>query len=762
MTPESWPATAVTVGHVLGDHLWQSTGFFGVIAVLALALKPNGPRVRCWLWLAASLKFLVPFGALIALGTHLSWRSAAPSPPAQVMVLMDALTQPLSGSVPLAATTPALAPNPLARAVPSGLIGLWCLGSAFMLGRWFIGSRRVMRVVRNSTVVESGKEFELLRNLEHRAGMTRSLPLLRCDDSIEPGVFGIVRPTLLWPRTLSARLTDAQVEAILAHELAHVRRHDNLTAATHMIVEALFWFYPLVWWIGARLVDERERACDQDVLELGSDPESYAESIVKTCEFYAESPLTCVSGVTGSDLKRRIERIMRGDATLRLSVAKKVVLGLTALMLLAAPVSIGAMRSRQSAPTNPVVTPNQRAPQPMFAVASVKPNASGDVRVVAPPPQPGGRYTATNIPLDLLIAVAYQPLQRYEIAGVPDWAKTTRFDIEAKADGNPPAAQIWLMLQSLLAGRFKLAAHKETRQQSIYALTAVNGQRLGAQLRRHTDNSGCVEPVPGRATPAPDPTRPLPKPPCGAFSGAPALGRLAAQDVTLDTVGRALSGQVGRMVLDRTGLSGTFDLTLEWTPERRSPGIDASAGDPPLSAGSASIFTAVEEQLGLKLVPTTGPVDVLVIDHVEHPTDDNADPSKPSPTAPTQGQAGQTRWIQDSSDHFECFYQAAARSQIDEVLRETERAYNSVSTGLRHDLPFRPALIVFGNRANAQRASALDQLVASVGSLPASEQRVLVSADMTVDQRTAELTRQIREMFNRDIGAPTDTPRPAR
>lgn len=81
------------------------------------------------------------------------------------------------------------------------------------------------------------------------------------------------------------KLTDAQLESVIAHELCHVRRHDNLAAALHMLVEAVFWFHPLVWWIGARLVDERERACDEEVVRLGSDPQIYAESILKVCEF---------------------------------------------------------------------------------------------------------------------------------------------------------------------------------------------------------------------------------------------------------------------------------------------------------------------------------------------------------------------------------------------------------------------------------------------------------------------------------------------
>ncbi len=99
------------------------------------------------------------------------------------------------------------------------------------------------------------------------------------------------------------RLTPSQLEAVLAHELCHVRRRDNLTSVIHMIVEAVFWFHPLVWWIGARLVEERELACDEEVLRLGSEPRVYAEGILNVCKLYVESPLRCVSGVTGSNLE---------------------------------------------------------------------------------------------------------------------------------------------------------------------------------------------------------------------------------------------------------------------------------------------------------------------------------------------------------------------------------------------------------------------------------------------------------------------------
>ena len=103
---------------------------------------------------------------------------------------------------------------------------------------------------------------------------------------IEPGVFGVFRPVLLLPEGIAQRLTPDQLRAVVAHEMSHVRRRDNVANAIHMLAEALFWFHPLVWWIERRLLDEQERACDEEVLREGGDPQVYAESIMRICEFY--------------------------------------------------------------------------------------------------------------------------------------------------------------------------------------------------------------------------------------------------------------------------------------------------------------------------------------------------------------------------------------------------------------------------------------------------------------------------------------------
>ncbi len=160
---------------------------------------------------------------------------------------------------------------------------------------------------------------------------------------LEPGVVGFFRPILLLPAGIVERLTPLQLQAVLAHEMCHVRRRDNLTSAIHMMVEAVFWFHPFVWYIGARMVEERERACDEAVLSLGGEPRDYAEGILSVCKLYVESPLVCVSGVTGANLKRRIEAIIANRTGQRLNRVKKFVLASAGVAVLVGPVVLGLM-----------------------------------------------------------------------------------------------------------------------------------------------------------------------------------------------------------------------------------------------------------------------------------------------------------------------------------------------------------------------------------------------------------------------------------
>ncbi|HXE12019.1 MAG TPA: M56 family metallopeptidase, partial [Bryobacteraceae bacterium] len=263
----------------LANHLWQSTLFAAAAALLALALRKNRAQTRYTLWLIASLKFLVPFALLIAAGAHLRWPAAAPIATPTFSVAVQQIGQPftareISTSVLMPAVSNAWNP------VITILFSIWFVGFAAVLLSWW---RRWMRI---RTIVRAASPLPL----------ETSVPVLSSPTLLEPGVFGIFRPVLLLPEGITGHLSARHLESIFAHELCHVRRRDNLAAAIHMFVEALFWFHPLVWWIGARMMEERERACDEEVLRLGNQPQVYAESILKACQFYLESPLACISG----------------------------------------------------------------------------------------------------------------------------------------------------------------------------------------------------------------------------------------------------------------------------------------------------------------------------------------------------------------------------------------------------------------------------------------------------------------------------------
>lgn len=265
----------------LGNHLWQSTAFCVLAALLAFALRKNSARMRYWIWSIASVKFLIPFSLLVSVGGHFAWPRAVPVARPVVSAVVGEIARPFLQAEPTAVALP------LHRdSLPVVLLTLWACGLLTVALRWWGRWRRVRIAVR------AGRTLPL----------KASIPVLALPSLLEPGVFGMFRPVVL-PEGITDRLTPAHLEAIVAREMCHVRRRDNLAAAIHMAVEAVFWFHPLVWWIGARLAEERECACDEEVLRLGSEPGVYAESILKTCQFYLESPLTCVSGITGLDLK---------------------------------------------------------------------------------------------------------------------------------------------------------------------------------------------------------------------------------------------------------------------------------------------------------------------------------------------------------------------------------------------------------------------------------------------------------------------------
>ena len=598
----------------LANHLWQSSLFAVMAGLLAIALRRNRAAVRFWIWFSASVKFFLPFALLITFGSRFD---PAPAPrqaaPAVVSIAITQLAIPLPDPPPAPIQTPATLDW-----LPVAAFAVWACGFGCVALMRFRGWLRIRQAVR------AGSRIEVSVGVE-----AWSVPGI-----LEPGVVGLWRSILLLPAGMAERLTAAQLNAIVQHELCHVRRRDNLYAALHMAVEAAFWFHPLVWWIGARLVDERERACDEEVLRLGSEPGVYAEGILNVCRMYVESPLACVSGVSGADVKRRIEAILSNRPALHLNSGRKAALALAATAALVFPVAIGVMNVR----------PGQAQQiRPKFEVASIK--LSNDCGEPASAPQGNGLQkksgggpgpasparvhvcgTLEDLIQDAFVTFkdGYENrnggrLNRPPLVGGPAWARSDMYVIDAKAEGSPGIGVMRsVMMQALLEDRFHLQIRREARESPVYDLTAArNGPR--------------VQPFqPGTCTPRDpnQPMRPLPEgqTPCMYFfrnGKSPGARTIDAQGTTFDNFAKLLAIAVSRPVINKAGIAGMFDFHVEFTPDGDTPffhDLDPAAANEKPDEPGPSIFAALQEQLGLKLEPAKGPREYLVIDRVERPT----------------------------------------------------------------------------------------------------------------------------------------------
>ncbi len=432
------------------DHLWQSTLTVLLAAALVVLLRRYGAQVRYWVWFAASMKFLIPFGLLAAIGSQLPWhQSGSVAVEQRWFEVAGRLLQPMTHTVSTpqrlydrfdadgssrivavpetsnrvdpggldlgddpdarndvspelrpdevaregmseaaalasesrnAAETPAVAgggasvaeggarrepvqrPDTAQSAVepsPDGITavrpghepgntgvgaGTYSLLAALVVFSWVLGAvlvasirilqwMRLHRLAHDSRPLTSGME---------RHGLTILVtPRSTGSPSLQPGVFGVRKPVLLIPEGLFDRLAPKQVDAILRHERLHVIRRDNLTALMHTMVEVVFWFHPLVWWIGGKLVDERERACDEAVLAAGTEPDTYSSAIIDVCEFYLPSPVRWSAGVGGGSLEGRVRSINANRARPSLGMPLKSMLVAMPVIALAVPLVAG-------------------------------------------------------------------------------------------------------------------------------------------------------------------------------------------------------------------------------------------------------------------------------------------------------------------------------------------------------------------------------------------------------------------------------------
>jgi uncharacterized protein (TIGR03435 family) len=284
----------------------------------------------------------------------------------------------------------------------------------------------------------------------------------------------------------------------------------------------------------------------------------------------------------------------------------------TALSLIAFTLSFAARPAAQSVAADQVLR---------FEVASVKPSTG--------PPgergQPGGRYTATRT-VRFFIADAFffaTPLQISRVIGGPEWIDSARYEINTKGDWQPtpdgPPRELFLMIRSLLEERFNLKTHHETRELPIYELVVARADgKLGPGLHKSDVDCDAVFAARRAGVAPPPPRGPMDPPPC-RLMGGPA--RIISGGTTMEQLATNLALRVERRVIDRTGLSGRFEFNLAFTPDRIPDGAPPP-GVPAIDPNGPGIFTAIQEQLGLKLLPAKVQADVVVIDNVERPTPD--------------------------------------------------------------------------------------------------------------------------------------------
>jgi uncharacterized protein (TIGR03435 family) len=275
----------------------------------------------------------------------------------------------------------------------------------------------------------------------------------------------------------------------------------------------------------------------------------------------------------------------------------------------------------------PVFCQSPADAKPSFEVATVKPSDPGQ-RGAMIQNQPGGRFVTKGTPLRTLMTFAYR-VRDFQISGGPGWIGTDRWDIEGRAeegsipvptgppDPNTPDP-IGIRLQTLLEQRFQLKTHRETKELPIYELSIAKG---GSKMKLSDDQTPYRPPERGSPPPpAPQPGGVMPR-----YSMRMGRGSLQASAVEMPFFVQVLSQQLGRNVTDTTGLKGLYDIQLDWTPDPPPSGALAGAGGPeaapPIDPNGPSIFTAIQEQLGLKLESTKGPVDVIVIDSVQKPSE---------------------------------------------------------------------------------------------------------------------------------------------
>ncbi len=530
-----------------------------------------------------------------------------------------------------------VAPHASKLSLSNLLLAGWAAGAAIFLLRAAIGLWQIRSLRRSGLPWRRGQP--VVEALALDTGIHRHVQVLLHEALPGPMTCGVVHPAIVLPTDAENWERDDLNRAIV-HELEHVRRGDCATRCLARVACAVYWFHPLVWIGWRKLALEAERSCDDAVLRR-SEATAYADQLVGLARRISRdrrSPLLAMAN--RDDLATRVGAVLDGrqqrgragtfSVVLAGAIAAALAIAISPLVVVAAP--------QAGAATVPSA-PSQGSPL-AFDVASVKPNKSDAPSSMNFPLnasdlyRANGLFSATNLPLFTYIVFAYKLAGNgihFLVPQLPGWVMTERFDIQARATGEPSKDQMRLMMRSLLAERFKFASHTENRDVPVLAFALANPGKTGPQLQPHPAGEPChsdLDPT-AAANPAADMFSQIPggfPAICNGILGippsVPGRSRLGGRNVTIGFMADMLSQMVdlGRPMIDASGLTGAFDFLLEFTRDSRAQVLTQLGVDTAPDPDGPSFEQALREQLGLKLDRRTGSMQVMVLDRVERPT----------------------------------------------------------------------------------------------------------------------------------------------
>ena len=641
-------------GWTLLHFVWQGAAIATGAACLLRLLRSSRPQLRYFIACAALASMLASpiVTALVVSGaprTALS-ESIHVLRSTQGAVLGVAVVPPWSSS---AVTGRSAVKSPTELRLPvqvntetlfSSLVTLWLAGVAILLVRLGAGCWRVRGLHVAARFEEPSRWQTIAEDLARRLGLRRRFLIVDSRCVSTPTVIGWMRPIVLLPVAALSGLTPQQIEAVLAHELAHIRRHDFLINLLQTFAETILFYHPAVWWISTRIRTEREHCCDDVAVSVCGDAREYAAALTELASWsVTHAPLAMAA--TRGPLLNRVRRLLRlpesnqrfSRTTLAVAVVVTTIVGVAAL---------GAILRAQ-----PIGGPDGRFGPPEmnrllgFTLFPGPPQLPTDDPVVAR----GWRVTVGNGPSLSLIGFSGRSVIReayglggMPIVGAPRWMDDEVFDITIPGDvtvvdGLADRDQVQMAMQQFLEDELGLTSHRETRTFPAYALVQANADgRLGPNLKPSTVD--CV----GGQTPAlftalrerrqtngtPATLQPLLRrreltPFCGFEDSITGLSgaRVTMADFVREFHRRHSPLSPDREVIDRSGLTGAYDFKLEFglLPLAAVGYAHPVVGTVLQPFGIRSVFTALPEQLGLKLVDAKVSHEVLVIDRINRP-----------------------------------------------------------------------------------------------------------------------------------------------